>query len=82
MEDKRGEEAAAAATTAVEPPNSNASAMEAGGSGEGPNSGAPPACTAPVEKPLEHLMRDMGSETKEGDIIFPITPIGRPPYDH
>ena len=28
-------------------------------------------------------MRDMGLEAKDGDIIFPITPIGRPPpYDH
>ena len=83
VEDKRGEEAAVAATTAIEPPDSTASALEAGGSGEGPNLGAPSARTAPVEKPLERLMRDMGSETKEGDIIFPITPVGRtPPYDH
>ena len=83
VEDRRGEEAAVVATTAVEPPNSTASAGEAGGSGEGPGSDAPPACTAPIEKPLEHLMRDMGLETKEGDIIFPITPVGRPPpYDH
>ena len=67
----------------LNPPNCTASAMEAGGSGEGPNSGAPPAHTAPVEKPLERLMRDMGLETKEGDTIFPITPVGRPPpYDH
>ena len=28
-------------------------------------------------------MKDMGLEAKDGDIIFPITPIGRPPpYDH
>ena len=28
-------------------------------------------------------MRDMDLEAKDGDIIFPITPIGRPPpYDH
>ena len=28
-------------------------------------------------------MRDVGLEAKEGDIIFPITHIGRPPpYDH
>ena len=28
-------------------------------------------------------MRDMGLEAKDGDIIFPITPVGRPPpYDH
>ena len=83
MEDKRGVEATVAATTAVEPPNSTTSTMEAGESREGPASGTPPAHTAPVQKPLEHFMRDMGLETKEGDIIFPITPIGRPPpYNH
>ena len=83
VEDERGGEAVAVATTMVEPPNSTASAMEVGGRKEGPNSGAPPACTAPVEKSLEHMMRDMGLETKEGNIIFPITPVGRPPpYDH
>ena len=28
-------------------------------------------------------MRDMGLDAKDGDIIFPITPVGRPPpYDH
>ena len=81
MEDKRGEEAAAAATTAVEPPNYSTSTMESGGSGGDPNSGAPPAHAAPVKKPLECLMRDI--ETKEGDIIFPITHMSRPPpYDH
>ena len=50
---------------------------------EGPDSGAPPARPVPTQRPLEHLMRDMGLEAKEGDIIFPITTIGRPPpYDH
>ena len=83
VEDKRGEVAMAVATTAVEPPNSTASAMETGESREGTNSGAPPAHPVPVQRPLERLMRDMGLETKEGDIIFPITPVGRPPpYDH
>ena len=75
VEDKKGEEAAAAATTAVELPNSTASAMETGESGEGPNSGAPPACPVPAQRPLECLMRDMGLESKNGDIIFPITPV-------
>ena len=83
MEDQRGEEAAAVATTAVELPNSTASAMETGGDGEGPGSGAPPAHPVPTQRPLEHLMRDIGLEAKDGDIIFPITPVGRPPpYDH
>ena len=83
MEDQRGEEATAAAATAVELPNSTASAMETGGDGEGPDSGAPPAHPVPNQRPLEHLMRDIGLEAKDGDIIFPITPVGRPPpYDH
>ena len=79
MEDQKGEEATAAATTAVELPNSTASAMETTRDGEGPNSGAPPAHPVPAQRPLEHLMRDMGLEAKDGDIIFPITPVGRPP---
>ena len=83
MEDQKGEGATAAATTAVELPNSTVSTMETGRDGEGPNSGAPQAHPVPIQRPLEHLMRDMGLEAKEGDIIFPITPIGRlPPYDH
>ena len=83
VEDKKGEEVAAVAATAVELPNSTASAMETGKSGEGPDLGAPPACPVHAQRPLEHLMRDMSLEAKEGDIIFPITPIGRPPpYDH
>ena len=75
MEDQKGEEATAAATTAVEPPNSTASAMEIGRDGEGPDSGAPLACPVSIHRPLECLMRDMGLEAKEGDIISPITPI-------
>ena len=83
MEDQKGEEATAAAATAVELPNSTTSAMETGRDREGPNSGAPPARPVPTQRPLEHLMRDMGLEAKDGDIIFPITPIGRPPpHDH
>ena len=83
MEDQRGEGATAAASTAVELPNSTASTMKTGGDGEGPDSGAPPACPVPTQRPLEHLMRDIGLEAKDGDIIFPITPIGRPPlYNH
>ena len=57
--------------------------METGRDREGPNSGAPPAHPVPVQRPLECLMRDMGLESKDGDIIFPITPVGRPPpYNH
>ena len=83
MEDQKGEEATAAATTTVELPNSTASAMETGRDREGPNLGAPPAHPVPSQRPLERLMRNMGLEAKDGDIIFPITPVGRPPpYDH
>ena len=83
MEDHKGEEATAAATTAVELPKFTTSAMETGRDREGPDSGAPPAHPVPAQRPLEHLMRDMGLEAKDGDIIFPITPIGRPPpYNH
>ena len=57
--------------------------METGGAGEGPGSGAPPAHPVPTQRLLEHLMRDIGLEAKDGDIFFPITHIGRPPpYDH
>ena len=83
VEEQGGEEAAAAAATAVELPNSTASAMEISGDGEGPNSGAPPPHLVSTQRPLKHLMRDINLQTKDGDIIFPITPVGRPPpYDH
>ena len=83
MEDQRGEEAAAAAATAIELPNSTTSTMETGGDGEGPDSGTPPQHPVPAQRPLECLMRDIALEAKDGDIIFPITPVGRPPpYNH
>ena len=83
VEEQGGEEAVAAATTAVELPNSTVSAMEISGGGEGPNSGAPPLHLVSTQRPLECLMRYITLEAKDGDIIFPITPVGRPPpYDH
>ena len=83
VEEQGGEETAAAAATAVELPNSTASAMEISGGGEGPDSGAPPPHLVSTQRPLECLMRDITLEAKDGDIIFPITPVGRPPpYDH
>ena len=83
VEEQGGEEAAAAAATAVELPNSTASSMEISGGGEGPDSGAPHPHPVSTQRPLEHLMRDITLEAKDGDIIFPITPVGRPPpYDH
>ena len=83
VEEQGGEESAAAATTAVELPNSTASAMETSGGGEGPDSGATPPRSVSIQRPLECLMRDITLEAKDGDIIFPITPVGRPPpYNH
>ena len=83
VEEQGGEEAVAAATTAVELPKSTASVMEISGGGEGPNLGAPPLHLVSTQRPLECLMRDITLEAKDGDIIFPITPVGRPPpYDH
>ena len=83
VEEQEGEEAAAAATTAAELPNSTASAMEINGGREGPNMGAPPHHSVSIQRPLEHLMRDITLEAKDRDIIFPITPVGRPPpYNH
>ena len=83
LEEQGGEEAAAAAATAAELPNSTASTMEINGGGEGPDLGAPPPHSVSTQRPLECLMRDITLEAKYGNIIFPITPVGRPPpYDH
>ena len=57
--------------------------MEDNKDGEGPDSGAPPSRSVPTHKPLELMLRDMNLEAKDGDLIFPITHIGRPlPYNH
>ena len=83
VEEQGGEGAAAAAVTAVELPNSTAFPMETGGDGEGPNLGTPPPHSVSTQRPLEHLMRDINLEAKDGHIIFPVTPVGRPPpYNH
>ena len=75
VEEQGGEEAAATAATTAEPPNSTASSMKIIRGGDGPNSGAPP--------PYSRMMRDIALDSKDGDIIFPITPVGRPPpYSH
>ena len=82
-EEQGGEEAAAAATTTAEPPNSTASVMEINEGGDGPDSGAPPPHSVSTQRPLECLIRDITLEAKDEDIIFPITPVGRPPpYNH
>ena len=83
VEEQGGEEAAAATATAAELPNSTTSTMEINEGEEGPNSGAPPPHSVSTQRPLECLMRDITLEAKDGDIIFPIAPVGRPPpYDY
>ena len=83
VEVQGGEEATATAATTAEPLNSTTSAMEINGGGDGPDSGAPPPHSVSTQRPLEHLMKDITLEAKDGDIIFPITPVGRPPpYNH
>ena len=78
-----GEEAAAAATTTAELPNSTTSTMEINEGGDGPDSGVPPPHSVSTQRPLECMMRDIALEAKDGDIIFPIIPVGRPPpYNH
>ena len=79
VEEQGGEEAAATAATTAEPPNSTASTMETNEGGDGPDSGAPPPHSVSTQRPLEHMMRDITLEAKDGNIIFSITPVGRPP---
>ena len=81
--EEQGGEAAATAATTTKLPDSTTSAMEINKGGDGPNSGAPPPHSVSTQRPLEHMMRDIALEAKDGDIIFPITPVGRPPpYNH
>ena len=83
VEEQGGEEAVAAAATTVELPNSTTSAMKINDDGDGPDSGAPPPHSVSIQRPLECMMRDITLEAKDGDKIFPITPVGRPPpYNH
>ena len=83
VEEQGGEGAAAAAATAAELPNSTTSTMEINEGGDSPDSEAPPPHSVSTQRPLEHLMRDITLDAKDRDIIFPITPVGRPPpYNH
>ena len=71
VKEQGGEEAVAAAATAVELPNSTTSAMEISGGREGPNLGAPPPhSVSESQRPLEHLMRDITLEAKDGGYNF------------
>ena len=81
--EEQGGEAAATAATTAELSTSTISAMEINEGGDGSNSGAPPPHSVSTQRPLEHMMRDIAFEAKDGDIIFPITPVGGPPpYNH
>ena len=83
VEEHRGGEAAAAAATTAELPNSPISAMEINEDGEVPDSGAPPTHSASSQRPLELMMRDINLEANDKDIIFPISHVGGPPpYNH
>ena len=57
--------------------------MEINEGADGPNSGASPPHSVSTQRPQECMMRDIALEAKDGDIIFPITPVGGPPpYNH
>ena len=81
VEEQEEEGATAAPNTDL--PNSTTSRMEVNEDGEGPDSGAAPSHSVPTHTPLEHMLRDINLEAKDGDLIFPITHVGRPPpYNH
>ena len=65
------------------PTNINLPGMEVNDDGEVPNPEEVPPHSDSASKPLEHMLRDMDLGAKDGDLIFPITNIGRPPpYNH
>ena len=77
------EEGKATAPSDTGLPGSTASAMEVSEGGEGPDTGAAPPHLEPTSRHLEHMLKDMNLVTKDGDLIFPITNVGRPPpYNH
>ena len=57
--------------------------MEVNDDEEGPDFKEAPPHLDPASKPLECMLRDMDLGAKDGELIFPITNIGRPlPYNH
>ena len=57
--------------------------MEVNNDGEGPNPEEVSPHSNSASKPLECMLRDMDLGAKDGDLIFSITNIGRPPpYNH
>ena len=82
-EEREQEKVEEDAPTNTDLPDSTAPGMEVNDDGEGPNFEEVPPCSDPTSKPLECMLRDMDLGAKDGDLIFPITNVGRPlPYNH
>ena len=57
--------------------------MEVNDGEEAPNPEEVPPHSNSAGKPLEHMLREMDLGAKDGDLIFPVSNIGRPPpYNH
>ena len=65
------------------PTNTNLPGMEVNDGEGAPNPEEYPSHSNSTSKPLEHMLREMDLGAQDGDIIFPISNIGRPPpYNH
>ena len=65
------------------PTNTDLPGMEVTDGEGAPNPEEVPPHSNPTSKPLEHTLREMDLGAKDGDIIFPISNVGRPPpYNH
>ena len=61
------------------PTNTDLPGMEVNDGEEAPNPEEVPPHSNSAGKPLEHMLREMDLGAKDGDLIFPISNIGRPP---
>ena len=65
------------------PTNTDLPGMEVNEDKEAPNPEEAPPRSDSTSKPLEHMLREMELWAKDGDLIFPISNVGRsPPYNH
>ena len=65
------------------PTNTDLPGMEINDGEEVPNPEEVPPCSNSAGKPLEHMLREMDLRAKDGDLIFPISNVGKPPpYNH
>ena len=65
------------------PTNTDLPGMEVNDGGVVPNPEEVPPHSSSASKPLECMLRDMDLGAKDGDLIFPIINIGKPPpYNH